>query len=591
MAQKLPTGSQIQNQGIQLPQQQQPPQQHHLEQVIQQDNHQQPPLQLQPEQKRIQQIKRSKANPAIKPELQDGKWTGAIVIEGEDEVVTMDNQHPMFNQYLSEFLHSIVDAVMEDKFLDGATQTWFRAMMDIREYDVTYPQSAHQDTEHSGHNPFHKFPHQVVTEMIKYAVYEYEPLNRAIGAMVGMAVGDAVGSHLEFLPVVDKPFDKYPGGKRSGFYLEHAGTERQYKNPYNCFRLLPGQFTDDTSMGLCVADSLLKFCEYRGTDVRKRFHAWWYRGYNNTFHGDRTSVGLGGNIRQSLLLEAGVEPTATFEVNREDAGNGSLMRLAPIPVFFHHDKDMARDRANIASRSTHPGKLAAYACEFVSYLVASALQQPPQFNGKSDGKTDGKSEVQQWIDDRVSEFMSDPKTLERRQGDHAWMKLMRLIDPEIVEPERSKELCWNWRKKQLKIWQSIRNRGPNYNGYPVIPTYFGAFSMDGLAIALHCVYHTHSFDKCLEKVVNFLGDADSTGSIACQIAGAIHGYSTINDVFIKDLRTWDHDSIAFRGVALYLLGRQQSHELPPQEPLKEDVGARPQNPQNPLVASTPSDWV
>ena len=59
--------------------------------------------------------------------------------------------------------------------------------------------------------------------------------------------------------------------------------------------------------------------------------------------------------------------------------------------------------------------------------------------------------------------------------------------------------------------------GSEYNGYPVIAGYFGAYSLDGLAVALHCVYHTTSFDGALVKCVNFNGDADSTGSMVGQV--------------------------------------------------------------------------
>ena len=46
---------------------------------------------------------------------------------------------------------------------------------------------------------------------------------------------------------------------------------------------------------------------------------------------------------------------------------------------------------------------------------------------------------------------------------------------------------------------TLRNRGHEYNGYPVSAGYFGAFSLDGLAIALHCVHHTRSFNEAIVK--------------------------------------------------------------------------------------------
>jgi ADP-ribosyl-[dinitrogen reductase] hydrolase len=60
-----------------------------------------------------------------------------------------------------------------------------------------------------------------------------------------------------------------------------------------------------------------------------------------------------------------------------------------------------------------------------------------------------------------------------------------------------------------------------YNGYPVSPGYFGAFSLDGLALAMHCFYSTDSFNEAVVKVINFCGDSDTTGSICAQMAGYI----------------------------------------------------------------------
>merc|ERR1719245_1228578 len=73
----------------------------------------------------------------------------------------------------------------------------------------------------------------------------------------------------------------------------------------NSFGLKRGQWTDDASMGLCLADSLILRRGYDGSDVRERFWSWWNCGYNNAFRLDRTrpsrdSVGLGSNIAKSL---------------------------------------------------------------------------------------------------------------------------------------------------------------------------------------------------------------------------------------------------------------------------------------------------
>ena len=86
------------------------------------------------------------------------------------------------------------------------------------------------------------------------------------------------------------------------------------------------------------------------------------------------AVGLGGNISNSIYsCKPGVAPTATYECTGEDAGNGSLMRLAPIPIFFSTSHEAAVKHAQRSSLTTHPGPIAAEACGFLSFLIQSAI--------------------------------------------------------------------------------------------------------------------------------------------------------------------------------------------------------------------------
>lgn len=89
--------------------------------------------------------------------------------------------------------------------------------------------------------------------------------DRAFGSMLGMVVGDALGAPMEFKRV------QY--GVISITDMVNATS----------FSLLAGQWTDDASMGLCIADSLLKHPDFCPSDLKLRFFNWWTFGYNNAF--------------------------------------------------------------------------------------------------------------------------------------------------------------------------------------------------------------------------------------------------------------------------------------------------------------------
>jgi len=274
---------------------------------------------------------------------------------------------------------------------------------------------------------------------------------------------------------------------------------------------------------------------YDGSDVRVRFHNWWFRGYNNAFGNDTRigSIGLGGNVSKSLAaMWPGQDPDPCYFAPGEDAGNGSLMRLAPVPVFFSRDAVAAARISAASSEATHPGKIAAAACAFYGFAVAKAVERERE-----------STDPQAFLDGVVAEFIEL-----KLPGAEDCPEVLRLLKSE--EPQ-GKEENWNWRSPQLKVEDSLRARGHEYNGYPCFANYFGSFCIDGLAVALWSFYHTTTFIEAIVRCVNFLGDADTTAAICGQLAGAFYSYDGIDRRLIDALEVWDDKDVSVRGALLY----------------------------------------
>ncbi len=389
--------------------------------------------------------------------------------------------------------------------------------------------------------------------------------NRSIGALVGNALGDSIGAPLEFIPA-----DNQNSKPRLEAILKNNGLS--YINALNNFDTKPGQWTDDFSMALCLADSLIiNPTNYNGSDCRTRYCNWWYGGYNNAFRFDKMrknhhSIGLGGNIAKSIkkiVDEYGGKDasvvSALFNATGQDAGNGSIMRNSPIAIRFSSDIQTAIKASIEQSLGTHPGGDAAVCCAFMTYLTIKAINKD-----KKDTK------ITSFLDATIQLFLKEfPLCLAKikihliSQEDlkTSFIKLSHMLNS---TPQGTKEALWNWKTHTLSIQETLKARGSNYNGYPVNAGYLGSYCIDGIAMALWALYQSTSFESAIIKCVNLLGDADSTGAICGQIAGAFYGYTgmeneLITKCAIDNMSQWDpYNEIILRGLMLCLLNKKMA---------------------------------
>ena len=391
----------------------------------------------------------------------------------------------------------------------------------------------------------------------------------ALGAVLGLAVGDCMGATLEFLPATDEP-----GESRwdpESFSALNPNTEEKEREG-----LVHGQFTDDTSMALCLADSLIACDGLDCSDLRRRFWAWHAEGYNNCFRFDRsrarrTSFGLGYNIAKSLLaLEPNAAPPPAYvSPGSNDSGNGALMRLAPLPVFYSsHDVDVAEEAAAASAAATHPGALAALTAAFLAFVLHRAvnLSAEQRRGGARAFVLGAADEYAAKLRRACAARARAPRAaaasasalgsaLGSADDVDLLVSLLRCTPADCVETEA----CWAWRAPTSPaIGATLEARGETYSGHPVSRAYFGSYCMDCLALALFSVASTSSFEAAVARAVNFLGDADTVGAVAGQIAGAFYGEAAIDRRHVTALRKFERGEIGGRACLCFLVGRQRA---------------------------------
>lgn len=281
-----------------------------------------------------------------------------------------------------------------------------------------------------------------------------ELLDRYQGCLLGLAVGDAVGTTLEFKSKGSfKPINDMVGG-----------------GPFN---LKPGQWTDDTSMALCLGESLVKNKGFDPKDQMQRYMKWYRSGYLSS---TGTCFDIGGTTATALgKFEKTGEPFCG-PTDPNSAGNGSLMRLAPVPMFFFPDKEAMIFNSVESSRTTHGSRECIDACCFFASVLFNA------FSGMDK---------------------------ERVLFDH---------DETIVQAPNIQDIV----KGSYRNKTEAQIQG---SGYVV----------KSLEAALWCFLTTDTYRDSVLKAANLGDDADTTAAICGQVAGAFYGVTHIPQPWVECL--------------------------------------------------------
>jgi ADP-ribosylglycohydrolase len=278
-------------------------------------------------------------------------------------------------------------------------------------------------------------------------------LQRYQGSLLGLAVADAIGTTVEF---------KEPGSFEPVTDMVGGGI----------FRLDPGQWTDDTSMALCLAQSLIECNGFDAIDQMDKYIKWWDEGYMSS---NGTCFDLGVTIMTALTSFKSFRNPYSGSDSIFSAGNGSLMRLAPVPLYYAQNPRQAMIRCADSSRTTHGATTCIDACRYYGGMIIGAVQ------GRS------KEEI-------LSNKFSPVRNL--------WDKAP--LCEEIYEVAKG----------------SFKLKEP--------PDIIGSgYVVESMEAALWAFYKTDNFkDGCL-LAVNLGNDADTTAAIYGQLAGAYYGIDGI----------------------------------------------------------------
>lgn len=282
-----------------------------------------------------------------------------------------------------------------------------------------------------------------------------------------------------------------------GVPAEFKSREKLKQNPitdmtgYGTYHFPKGTWSDDSSMMLCLADSIgiVKNIDYE--DIMKRFCSW-YKNGKYTPNKKCFDIGLTCKVAVSNFLQ-NKKPLDCGCCTEDSNGNGSLMRIAPLPLFLFQKfgseamyKEETFELIHNISRLTHGHPISLIGCDIYCSIMIEIL------NSRT------KDELQGYSLPKIGVYVRN--NLEYKSAEQKYERLFHLSFKDISE-------------------NKIRSTG---------------YVVDTLEAALWCFLNTENYRDCVLKAVNLGFDADTVACVAGSIAGLYYG--EIPEEWIKSLR-------------------------------------------------------
>jgi ADP-ribosyl-[dinitrogen reductase] hydrolase len=268
--------------------------------------------------------------------------------------------------------------------------------------------------------------------------------DRFRGCLLGLAVGDALGAPLEFL-------DAGKIKKQHGRVTEMIGG--------GWLHLAPGEYTDDTQMTLCIAESLAEKNAFDPDDIAARFVQWM----------ESNPPDVGNHTRSVLERIAGGTDwrSASQSVQRaapSSAGNGSVMRCAPVALWDWNDASARIEHSRVQSEITHAHQECQWSCAVINTFIVKLMQT-------------GVRDVA--LDRAIEECRDAPGHIRKRVS--------------------------------VAAGKSVGDLNPT------------GYVLDTVDCAVWAFMNTGNFEDAVLDAIHLGGDADSIGAVCGALAGAFYG--------------------------------------------------------------------
>ena len=296
-------------------------------------------------------------------------------------------------------------------------------------------------------------------------------LNKDI--LLGTAIGDALGLPVQFL-----------------------NREVVAKNPittmigYGQFDVPAGTWSDDSSLSLCLAESLCN--GHNLNDIANNFVKWMFEGFwtpfNKAFDIGKTTYFAIVNLRNR------VSPHLAGMNRERDNGNGSLMRILPlVPYILNMEVEDRYKIIGEVSSLTHRHPRSILACIALCEFAIQYINQQ------------SREKAYQTMQQTLLQLLKRDMFVEE---DVPFKRLIELSYGEL---------------KAIEL-KDIRSTG---------------YVIDTLEASLWCIFNTSNFKDAVLKAVNLGDDTDTVGAITGGMAGIIYGYTSIPSEWIDVLARKD----------------------------------------------------